>query len=161
MGPADSVDILLIEDNPHDAELTVRALRKANVVNHVLVLADGAAATEFLFGDGAPARTTPRTPKVILLDLNLPKISGLELLRRIKADERTKLIPVVILTSSKEEQDVVESYRLGVNSYVVKPIEFESFAHAVQQLGLYWLLLNQPPRLGANGQGESPSEPPT
>jgi two-component system, response regulator len=161
MSDTEIVDILLVEDSPHDAELTVRALRKANVVNTVLVLADGAAATDVLFGDGTPAGANrTRTPKLILLDLNLPKISGIELLRRLKSDERTKLIPVVILTSSREEQDIVESYRLGVNSYVVKPIEFEAFANVVQQLGLYWLLVNQPPVSEPNRPGEGALEPP-
>jgi two-component system response regulator len=155
-----SVDILLVEDSPHDAELTIRALRKANVVNPVSVVGDGAAAIEALFGDGTPARTAvAHTPKLIVLDLHLPKVSGLELLRHIKTDERTRLIPVVILTSSREEKDIVESYRLGVNSYVVKPIEFESFANAVRQLGLYWLLLNQPPVPGPVGQGRRSPEP--
>jgi two-component system, response regulator len=140
------VEILLVEDNPHDAELTLRALKKRNMANHVMWVKDGAEALDCLFGPSADAGPTPNhTPKVILLDLKLPKVDGLEVLRRLKGDARTKNIPVVVLTSSREEQDIVKSYQLGVNSYIVKPVEFESFSEAVAQLGLYWLLLNQPP----------------
>ena len=141
------VEILLVEDNPHDVELTIRALRKHNLANKVHLVKDGAEALEFIFGIGAYAeRDINHKPKVILLDLKLPKVDGLEVLRQIKSNERTKIIPVVVLTSSKEERDLVESYRLGANSYIVKPVEFESFVKAVSELGLYWLLLNQPPR---------------
>lgn len=140
------VEILLVEDNPHDAELTLRELKKRNLANHVVWIKDGAEALDYIFG---AIRDAPEalihTPKLILLDLKLPKVDGLEILRRLKGDERTNIIPVVVLTSSREERDIVESYRLGVNSYVVKPVNFENFSEAVAQLGLYWLLLNQPP----------------
>ncbi len=140
------VDILLVEDDPHDVELTLRALRKHNLANKVCVVRDGAEALDFIFGTGAytERRVTDR-PKVIFLDLKLPKVDGLEVLRAIRSDERTKTVPVVVVTSSREEQDIVESYRLGVNSYVVKPVDFEKFVQAVAELGLYWLLLNEPP----------------
>ncbi len=138
--------ILLVEDNPDDVELTLRALRVHNVQNEVAVVRDGAEALDYLFTTGAYASRDPGTmPTVILLDLKLPKIDGLEVLRRIRADERTELLPVVILTSSKEEQDVVNGYKLGANSYVQKPVDFAQFSEAVRQLGLYWLLLNEPP----------------
>jgi two-component system, response regulator len=143
-----SVEILLVEDNPEDLELTLRALRKANVSNRIQIARDGAEALDFLFCEGAHAsRKIEDTPKVILLDLKLPKVDGLEVLKRAKSDPRTRTIPVVVLTSSKEQNDVVRSYHLGVNSYIVKPVNFEGFAAAVQQLGMYWLLLNQPPKL--------------
>ncbi len=142
------VEILLVEDNPQDLELAQRALRKANLTNRIEVARDGAEALEFIFCEGRyAARKIEAMPRVILLDLKLPKVDGLEVLKRIKTDPRTSAIPVVVLTSSKEQNDVVESYRLGVNSYIVKPVNFERFAEAVQQLGLYWLLLNQPPNL--------------
>lgn len=143
-----NVDILLVEDNPRDAELAMRALKKRNLANHLVWVKDGAEALDYLFGvstGASPALT--HTPKVILLDLKLPKVDGLEVLRRLKGEDRTKVIPVVMLTSSREEQDIVESYRLGVNSFIVKPVEFENFSEAVAQLGMYWLLLNQPPEL--------------
>lgn len=143
-----SVEILLVEDNPQDLELTQRALRKARLANRIQVARDGAEALEFIFCEGAHVnRRIDDTPKVILLDLKLPKVDGLEVLQRIKSDPRTKAIPVVVLTSSKEQNDVVESYQLGVNSYIVKPVNFEGFLEAVQQLGVYWLLLNEPPKL--------------
>jgi CheY-like chemotaxis protein len=142
------VEILLIEDNPEDLALAQRALRKANVTNRIQIVRDGAEALEFIFCEGAhAARRIEDTPRVILLDLKLPKVDGLEVLRRIKGDPRTRSIPVIVLTSSKEQNDVVESYHLGVNSYIVKPVNFEGFLAAVQQLGMYWLLLNQPPKL--------------
>jgi len=142
------VEILLVEDNPNDVELTLHALTRNNLANHVEVVRDGAEALEFLFGSGAYAgRRLENGPKVILLDLKLPKVDGLEVLRRVKADARTRIIPVVVLTSSREERDLVESYSLGVNSYIVKPVDFQQFTEAVRQLGLYWLLLNQPPSL--------------
>ena len=148
MNETKPVEILLVEDNPEDLELTMRALRKGNAANSLHVARDGAEALEFIFCEGAhAARRIEETPKLILLDLKLPKVDGLEVLKRIKGDSRTKAIPVVVLTSSKEQSDVVESYQIGVNSYLVKPVNFQDFVHAVQQLGIYWLLLNQPPTL--------------
>lgn len=148
MNESNVVEILLVEDTPQDVELAVRALKKAKLSNHIHVARDGAEAVEFIFCEGAYAdRKIEQGPKVILLDLKLPKIDGLEVLRRIKGDPRTEAIPVVVLTSSKEQKDVVESYQLGVNSYIVKPVNFERFAAAVQELGMYWLLLNQPPKI--------------
>ena len=142
------VEILLVEDSAEDLELTLRALRKANLANHIEVARDGAEALDFIFGEGTHAgRQIEDSPKLILLDLKLPKLDGLEVLQRIKGDPRTRHIPVVVLTSSKEQNDVVRSYRLGVNSYIVKPVNFEGFTAAVQELGMYWLLLNQPPIL--------------
>jgi len=141
-----AVEILLVEDNPNDVELTVHALRKNRIANRLHVVRDGAEALEFIFCAGAYAgRRMEEIPKLILLDLKLPKVDGLEVLRRIKADPRSRVIPVVMLTSSRQERDIVESYQLGVNSYIVKPVDFEKFTEAVQQLGLYWLLLNQGP----------------
>ncbi len=145
MSETKPVEILLVEDNPADVELTLRALRKANLTNRIHVVRDGVEAMQFIFAEGAHAdRRIEDVPKVILLDLKLPKVDGLEVLQRIKTDPRTKTIPVVVLTSSKEQKDVVESYKLGTNSYIVKPVNFERFVEAVQQLGLYWLLLNEP-----------------
>ncbi len=138
--------ILLVEDNPDDQALTLRALRKNNIRNRVVIRQDGVEALDFLFCQGADAGRNPHDmPQVILLDLKLPKIDGLEVLRRIRADERTRLLPVVILTSSKEEQDMINGYGYGANSYVRKPIDFNQFVEAVNQLGLYWLVLNEPP----------------
>ena len=140
--------ILLVEDNTDDVELTLRSLRKNNISNEVVVARDGAQALDYLFATGAYAgRDTSIMPTVILLDLKLPKIDGLEVLRRLRADERTQLLPVVIVTSSKEEQDMLNGYKLGANSYVRKPVDFVQFSEAVRQLGLYWLLLNEPPPL--------------
>jgi CheY-like chemotaxis protein len=140
------VEVLVVEDNPQDLELLLRALKKANIGNRIEIARDGAEALDFIFCEGAHAgRQIADGPKVILLDLKLPKIDGLEVLQRIRSDSRTKTIPIVVLTSSKEQSDLVESYRLGANSYVVKPVSFEQFASAVQQLGLYWLLLNEAP----------------
>jgi len=138
--------ILLVEDNPDDEELTLRALRKANIANEVFVARDGQEAVDFLFGTSALAgRKEATAPAVVLLDLKLPKLNGIDVLQRIRADPRTKLIPVVVLTSSSEEEDMLRSYQSGANSYVRKPIEFSAFANAVTQLGMYWLLLNQSP----------------
>ena len=142
----DPVEILLVEDNPNDMELALHALKKHNLSNHIETVRDGAEALDFIFGAGAFAgRDVADGPRVILLDLKLPKVDGLEVLRRVKADPRTRRIPVVVLTSSSEERDIVESYDLGVNSYITKPVDFEQFTEAVRTLGLYWLLLNQPP----------------
>ena len=141
------VEILLVEDNPSDAELTLRALKQRNLANQVFVCHDGAEALEFFFGDRSHAlREIGVVPKVILLDLKLPKVDGLEVLRRLKEEALTKSIPVVVLTSSREEPDIARAYRLGANSYIVKPVDFEAFARAVSDVGLYWLLLNHPPR---------------
>ncbi|RMH32675.1 MAG: response regulator [Nitrospirae bacterium] len=137
--------ILLVEDHPDDEELTMRALAKNNIINEVVVARDGVQALEYLFGTGAYAgRDMTKMPEIVLLDLKLPKVDGLEVLRRLRADDRTKFLPVVILTSSKEEQDIIKSYQLGANSYVRKPVDFQEFTKAVQQLGLYWLILNEP-----------------
>lgn len=137
--------ILLVEDNPDDELLTIRTLRQYNVANEIVVARDGAEALDYLFGKGQFSdRDTSQMPQTVLLDLKLPKIGGLEVLRQIRDDERTKLLPVVILTSSSEESDVVQSYRNGANSYVRKPVEFEQFAEAIRQVGVYWLLLNEP-----------------
>jgi CheY-like chemotaxis protein len=141
-----AVEILLVEDNPNDVELTLRALKKQHLANNVHVVNDGEQALDFIFGIGKYAgRDVNNRPKVILLDLKLPKVDGLEVLRRVKADEQAKLIPVVVLTSSREERDLVESYKLGVNSYLVKPVDFEKFLQTVHDLGFYWLLLNKAP----------------
>jgi CheY-like chemotaxis protein len=137
--------ILLVEDNPSDEELTLRALKKSNILNPVVVVRDGAEALDWLFQRGTHAsRPAGETPQVVLLDLKLPKVDGLEVLKQMRADERTKRLPVVVLTSSIQEQDVVASYGLGANSYVRKPVDFTQFVEAVRQLGLYWLVLNQP-----------------
>jgi len=147
----DKRTILLVEDNPDDVALTLRAFKKSNILNEVVVTNDGVAALDYLFATGAYAgRNTDLMPQLILLDLKLPKVDGMEVLRRMRADNRTRLLPVVILTSSKEEQDLIDSYSLGCNSYVRKPVDFVQFAEAVRQLGLYWLLLNEPPP-GARG----------
>ena len=141
--------ILLVEDNPDDVELTLRALRQYNVSNEISVVRDGVEALDYLFATGAYAdRDTSATLAVVILDLKLPKVDGLEVLQRMRADERTKLIPVVVLTSSKEERDMVNSYRLGANSYVQKPVDFKQFLEAARQLGLYWLVINElPPQI--------------
>jgi len=138
--------ILLVEDNPDDEVLTIRALKKNNIQNEVVVAHDGAEALDYLFGSGPYAgRDVSVLPQLILLDLKLPKIDGLEVLRRLRANERTRLLPVVILTSSKEDQDRLNGYTLGANSYIRKPVDFNQFVEAVRQLGLYWLVLNEPP----------------
>ncbi len=138
--------IMLVEDNPDDEALTVRALKKNKIVNEVVVARDGLQALDYLFGQGAyVGRDSKETPQVVLLDLKLPKLDGLEVLRRLRADDRTRLLPVVILTSSNEEQDRINGYGLGANSYVRKPVDFDAFVTATAQLGLYWLILNEPP----------------
>jgi two-component system response regulator len=140
------VEILLVEDNPDDVELTLHALRKENLANSILVARDGEEALEFLFCNGNHAdRSLERPPKLILLDLKLPKVDGMEVLKRLKADDRTKTIPVVVLTSSKEERDLASSYNLGANSYIQKPVDFDRFREIVKTVGLYWLLINQAP----------------
>lgn len=141
------VEILLVEDNPRDAEMTLRALHKRNLANHVIHAKDGQEAQDWLFGTGSHAgRDATHHPKIVLLDLKLPKVDGLEVLRAIRANERTRLLPVVVMTSSQEQCDVIESYKLGVNSYVVKPVDFDSFSAAVAELGHYWLLVNREPK---------------
>ena len=145
----DAKTILLVEDNRDDADLTLRALKKSRIANDVAVVSDGAQALEYLFATGAYAgRDLRNQPAVILLDLKLPKVDGLEVLRRLRADSRTRFVPVVILTSSKEERDVVEGYRLGANAYVRKPVDFIQFSEAVRELGLFWLVLNEAPPPG-------------
>lgn len=142
-----NVDILLVEDNPDDAGLVIRALKKSNLSNNLIHVEDGVEALDFLFCKGKfSSRKIDDKPKLILLDLKMPKIGGIEVLKAIKEDERTSVIPVVIMTSSHEERDVVESYKLGINSYVVKPVDFDNFSKAVIELGFYWLLLNQRPK---------------
>jgi two-component system response regulator len=141
------VEILLVEDNMSDAEMTIRALKKNNLTNKLLHLKDGAEALDFIFAKGNYSdHKIENIPKVILLDLKMPKVNGIQVLQELKSDERTKKIPVVILTSSKEDPDIQECYRLGVNSYVVKPVQFEMFVKVVSELGLYWMILNQPPK---------------
>jgi two-component system, response regulator len=148
MSHPDTVEILLVEDNPNDLRLTQRALAKVRLGGRIEVVRDGEEALNYLFGEGLfVGRNVADTPKLVLLDLKLPKIDGIDVLRRIRADPRTRCIPVVVLSSSKEQRDVVEAYRLGVNSYIVKPVDYESFSSAVQELGMYWLLLNRSPRL--------------
>lgn len=142
----DSKTILLVEDNFDDVTLTLRALKKNNIVNEVHVARDGAEALDFLFRTGTQeGRDLASVIALVLLDLKLPKIDGLEVLRRLRSDDRTKLLPVVILTSSKEEQDLIQGYALGANSYIRKPVDFDKFTEAIRQLGLYWLVLNEPP----------------
>lgn len=148
MSHPSEVEILLVEDNSSDAELALRALKKHRLANNLAVVTDGEEALDFIFARGVFSdRSVQNGPKVILLDLKLPKVDGLEVLRVLKSDPRTKIIPVVVLTSSKQESDIVESYRLGVNSYIVKPVDFDKFVAAVRDLGMYWLLLNQPPKI--------------
>lgn len=146
MNHTNQVEILLVEDNPTDAELTLRALKKNNITNRIVHVADGEEALNFIFARGKYiSRNLEDGPKVVILDLKLPKVDGLEVLKEMKNNPRTKIIPVVMLTSSKEEKDIIESYKLGANSYMVKPVDFEKFASSIRDLGLYWLLLNQPP----------------
>jgi two-component system, response regulator len=140
------VEILLVEDNPNDAEMALRALKKNNIANNVAHVSDGEEALDFIFARGAySGRKIENGPKVILLDLKLPKVDGLEVLKIVKSDPRTKIIPVIVLTSSNEEKDIIESYQLGVNSYIVKPVDFDKFVEAIKNLGFYWLLLNKSP----------------
>ena len=148
-----SIELLLVEDNPADQELTLHVLKRHNLANRVKIARDGAEALDFIFGPESEPRVEEFRPRMILLDLKLPKVSGLEVLGRLKADPRTRDIPVVVLTSSRQDADLARCYELGVNSYVVKPVDFGQFAEAVRQLGFYWLLLNQdPPPAGPNGQ---------
>ena len=142
----DEIEVLLVEDNETDAELTIRTLKKKNLANNLVWVKDGEEALEFIFATGRYSkREMHDLPKLVLLDLRMPKVDGMEVLRKIKSDERTNKIPIVVLTSSKEDEDIVESYNLGVNSYVSKPVEFEEFTNAVSTLGLYWMLLNKSP----------------
>jgi two-component system response regulator len=146
MSNQDEVEILLVEDNPYDAEMALRALKDSKLVNKIAVVTDGAEALDFIFARGAySGRKIENRPKMILLDLKLPKVDGLEVLKAIKSDPITKIIPVIALTSSNEESDIIKSYQLGVNSYIVKPVDFENFVEAIKTLGYYWLLLNQSP----------------
>ena len=139
-------NILLVEDNPDDVELTIRAFKKNNLLNEIVVAGDGVEALDYLYARGKySGRDTSNMPAVVLLDLKLPKMNGLEVLKHMRGDELTKLIPVVILTSSKEEQDMINGYKLGANSYIRKPVDFTRFIDAIQQLGIYWLLVNEPP----------------
>ena len=146
------VEILLVEDSPEDAELTIRAMRRYKIANEIQVAEDGAEALDFLFCRGAfKDRLPSQVPRLVLLDLKLPKVSGLEVLRAIRGDERTRAIPVVVLTSSKEERDLIDGYKLGVNAYAQKPVDFEQFSETVRQIGMFWMLINQPPPPGAFG----------
>ncbi len=141
------LNILLVEDNPDDVELALHALKKNNIVNHVEVVREGQEALDYLFYRGEYSNSTHPFPGLILLDLKLPKVDGIEILKNIKADKKLKVIPVVVLTSSKEERDVIESYNLGVNSYIRKPVDFDQFVETVKHIGFYWLLINEPPAL--------------
>jgi CheY-like chemotaxis protein len=146
LSPDQPIFIVLVEDNPADAELAIRALRRGRIANQIELLEDGAEALDFIFCRGAYAhRQITDHPKIILLDLKLPKVSGLEVLRQIKTDPRTQMIPIVVMTSSAQDSDIIESYQLGVNSYIVKPVDFEQFNKSVEQLGLYWVLMNRTP----------------
>ena len=142
----EAAELLIVEDNPNDLELTLRVLRKGKVARTIQIVKDGAEALDYLFGRGQFAKDIPALPKVIFLDMKLPKVDGLEVLRQIKTHDRTRAIPVIMLTSSQQEQDVTESYRLGVNSYIVKPVDYSKFADSIVQLGTYWLSLNHPYR---------------
>lgn len=145
MNELDAVEVLLVEDNPQDAELTMRALKKRHLANHLILVEDGAAALDFMFGQGAYAERNPsHQPKVVLLDLKLPKLNGLEVLRALKENAQTRAVPVIVVTSSAQDPDIETAYRLGANSYVVKPVSFDAFSEAMTTLGYYWLLINQP-----------------
>jgi CheY-like chemotaxis protein len=145
MSGFETVEILLVEDNPTDAELTLRALRKGNLANHITWVKDGEEALDFIFRTGNYAERPDENPKLILLDIKLPKVDGIEVLKRIKSDDRTRIIPVVMVTSSAEGRDIAESYKLGVNSYVVKPVDFEQFSDTLSKAGFYWMLMNRVP----------------
>jgi len=145
MDKFENVDVLLVEDNPADAELALRALRKGKLANNIIWVKDGAEALEFIFRTGAYAGRPDQNPKLILLDIKLPKVDGIEVLKRMKADERMRTIPVVMVTSSAVERDLIETYKLGVNSYVVKPVDFEQFSKTVGEIGFYWMLVNKAP----------------
>ncbi|MCX5797204.1 MAG: response regulator [Elusimicrobia bacterium] len=146
MNDGEQIEVLLVEDNPNDVELIMRAFKKHNLANKVHLAKDGAEALDFVFCTGAyKDRDIRKPPKVVILDLKLPKVSGKEVLKRMKSDERTKTMPIVVMTSSQEESDVVESYNYGVNSYIVKPVDFEKFVDTIQGLGMYWLFINKPP----------------
>ncbi|HET9404826.1 MAG TPA: response regulator [Burkholderiales bacterium] len=145
MSSFETVEILLVEDNPTDAELTMRALRKGNLANHITWVKDGEEALDFIFRTGGYAERPDANPKLILLDIKLPKVDGIEVLKRIKSDDRTRIIPVVMVTSSAEGRDIAESYKLGVNSYVVKPVDFEQFSDTLSKAGFYWMLMNRVP----------------
>ena len=145
MDKFENVDVLLVEDNPADAELALRALRKGKLANNIIWVKDGAEALEFIFRSGAYVGRPDQNPKLILLDIKLPKVDGMEVLKRLKGDENTRVIPVVVVTSSAEGRDLVESYKLGVNSYIVKPVNFEQFSETVAKAGFYWLLVNKTP----------------
>jgi CheY-like chemotaxis protein len=152
------VEILLVEDSPEDAELTIRALRRNNLANDIQVVEDGAEALDYLFCRGAyKDQTLSRYPKLVLLDLKLPKVSGMEVLRAIRADERTKSLPVVVFTSSKEQRDLIDGYKLGVNAYAQKPVDFEQFSETVRQIGMFWMLVNQAPTPGCSGDSKAQS----
>lgn len=145
MSGFETVEILLVEDNPTDAELTLRALRKGNLANHITWVKDGEEALDFIFRSGNYTQRPSENPKLILLDIKLPKVDGIEVLKRIKSDDRTRIIPVVMVTSSAEGRDITESYKLGVNSYVVKPVDFEQFSDTLSKAGFYWMLMNRVP----------------
>ena len=153
---SDAVEILLVDDSPEDVELTIRALRRHKIANDIEVVEDGAEALDFLFCRGAyKGRKFPHPPKLILLDLKLPKVDGLEVLRAMRADDRTKTIPVVILTSSKEQKDLITGYNLGVNAFVQKPVDFEQFGEAIRHIGMFWMLVNQAPPPGIYAEGKA------
>jgi two-component system response regulator len=156
-----AVEILLVEDDPDDVKLTLHALKKSNITNRIFVATDGAEALDFVFCTGAHSNRTMEAPKVVFLDIKLPKVDGLEVLRRIRADARTATLPVVLLTSSREERDVAAGYRLHANSYIIKPVDFEQFSDAIRELGMYWLVLNIPPSLADGGAVASPGSGPS
>jgi two-component system response regulator len=147
MSGFETVDILLVEDNPTDAEMTLRALRRGNLANHITWVKDGEEALDFIFRNGSYSGRPPENPKLILLDIKLPKVDGIEVLKQIKSDARTRVIPVVMVTSSAEGRDITDSYQLGANSYVVKPVDFEQFSETVSKAGFYWMLMNRTPEL--------------